>query len=59
VEVPDGESSEPFAARLLEQGVLFAPGSYLGAAGEGYVRVALVPSEAECGRAVAILEEVL
>jgi succinyldiaminopimelate transaminase len=59
VEVPDGESSEPFAARLLEQGVLFAPGSYLGAAGEGYVRVALVPSEEECARAVEILERVL
>jgi succinyldiaminopimelate transaminase len=59
VEVPDGESSEAFAARLLEQGILFAPGSYLGAAGEGYVRVALVPSEEECARAVEILERVL
>jgi acetylornithine aminotransferase len=59
VEVPDGETSESFAERLLEHGVLVAPGSYLGAAGEGYVRVALVPSEDECAHAVAILEEVL
>ena len=59
VEVPSGESSEGFAERLLEQGVLVAPGSYLGAAGEGYVRLALVPSEEECARAVGILEEVL
>ena len=59
LEVPGTESSEAFAERLLEHGVLVAPGSYLGAAGEGYFRVALVPSEAECARAVAILERVL
>jgi len=57
--VPEGESSESFAERLLEHGVLVTPGSYLGAAGEGYFRVALVPSEEDCARAVAILEEVL
>ncbi len=59
LEVPAGESSEGFAERLLEHGILVAPGSYLGAAGEGYFRVALVPSEEECARAVAILEKVL
>ena len=57
--VPDGASSETFAERLLEHGILVAPGSYLGAAGEGYFRVALVPSEEECARAVEILERVL
>ena len=57
--VPEDETSEGFAGRLLEHGVLVAPGSYLGAAGEGYVRVALVPSEEECAEAVAILEGVL
>ena len=59
LEVPAEESSEAFAERLLEHGILVAPGSYLGAAGEGYFRVALVPSEEECARAVAILEDVL
>ena len=59
VAVPDGESSESFAERLLEHGVLVAPGSYLGSAGEGYFRVALVPAEEECARAVDILERVL
>ena len=59
LEVPAGERSEGFAERLLEHGVLVAPGSYLGAAGEGYFRLALVPSEAECARAVEILEELL
>ncbi len=53
------ESSEAFAERLLEHGVLVAPGSYLGAAGEGYVRLALVPSEDDCRRAIEILEELL
>jgi aspartate/methionine/tyrosine aminotransferase len=57
--VPEGESSEGFAERLLEHGVLITPGSYLGAHGEGYVRVALVPSEEECADAVEILERVL
>ncbi len=58
-EVPDGESSEAFAGRLLEHGILVAPGSYLGGAGEGYFRVALVPSEEDCARAVEILERAL
>jgi len=59
VAVPDGETSEGFATRLLEQGVLVAPGSFLGASGEGYVRFALVPTVEECERAVEILESVL
>ena len=58
-EVPDGGTSESFAERLLGHGVLVTPGSYLGSAGEGYFRVALVPSEEECARAVEILERVL
>jgi acetylornithine aminotransferase len=48
-------SSEAFARRLLERGLLVAPGSFFGAAGEGYVRLALVPTLAECERASAIL----
>jgi succinyldiaminopimelate transaminase len=59
VEAPSGESSEDFAERLLEAGVVVTPGSYLGETGEGYVRFALVPGEDECRRAVARLEEVL
>ncbi|MEX0674548.1 MAG: aminotransferase class I/II-fold pyridoxal phosphate-dependent enzyme [Gaiellaceae bacterium] len=59
VAVPAGETSESFAGRLLEHGVVVAPGAYLGAAGEGYVRFALVPSVEDCERAAAILEEVL
>ena len=57
--VPPGESSEAFATRLLEHGVVVAPGSYFGPSGEGYARLALVPSLEECERAAAILTEVL
>jgi succinyldiaminopimelate transaminase len=59
VEVPGGETSEECAERLLRHGVVVAPGSYLGESGEGYIRIALVPTLAECERAAAILEEVL
>ena len=59
VEVPDGETSEGFADRLLERGIVVAPGSYLGESGEGYVRFALVPDDDACRRAAAILEELL
>jgi acetylornithine aminotransferase len=59
VEVPGGESSESAAERLLAHGVVVAPGAYLGSAGEGYVRLALVPTLAECERAAGILEEIL
>jgi succinyldiaminopimelate transaminase len=56
VAVPAGETSESFAERLLEGGVLVTPGSYLGPSGEGYVRLALVPTEERCAEAVARLE---
>jgi acetylornithine aminotransferase len=59
IAAPSGETSEEHAARLLQHGVLVAPGSYLGPSGEGFVRYALVPTEEECARAVAILEDAL
>ena len=59
IAVPEGETSEEHAARLLESGIVVAPGSYLGPSGEGYVRYALVPTESECARAATILEDVL
>ncbi len=46
-----GGPSEPFARALLDEGIVCAPGSFFGPAGEGYARFALVPTEAECGRA--------
>jgi acetylornithine aminotransferase len=55
-EVPGGEASEAFAARLLERGVVVSPGSYFGPAGEGYARLALVPTYDDCRRAAALME---
>ena len=51
--------SEAFARRLLEAGILVAPGSFFGAVGEGYVRMALVPTQADCERAARALEAAL
>jgi N-succinyldiaminopimelate aminotransferase len=59
VEAPGGETSQSFADRLLEHGIVVAPGSYFGPSGEGFVRFALVPTEQECAEAAALLEEVL
>ena len=54
-----GGPSEPFARRLLDHGIVCAPGSFFGAVGEGYARFALVPTQEECERAAGIIEEVL
>ena len=59
LEVPGDEPSEEFAARLLEHGLIVSPGTFFGSAGEGYWRMALVPTEAECRRAAEILEHAL
>jgi succinyldiaminopimelate transaminase len=59
VATPAGETSEGFATRLLELGILVAPGSFLGRSGEGYVRFALVPTDDECRRAVEIIESAI
>jgi succinyldiaminopimelate transaminase len=52
--VPGGDD-EAFAAALLDEGVVVAPGSYLGPGGEGYVRAALVPTVEACRRAADAL----
>jgi N-succinyldiaminopimelate aminotransferase len=54
-----GGSSEEFARRLLEHGVVCAPGSFFGPAGEGYVRFALVPTQEQCERAAEIIRRAL
>jgi succinyldiaminopimelate transaminase len=56
--LPGGESSEEVAERLLQHGIVVAPGAYLGECGEGYVRLALVPTVEECERAARILADV-
>jgi succinyldiaminopimelate transaminase len=51
--------SEDIAERLLEHGIIVSPGNFFGPAGEGYFRIALVPTLEECQRAAQILEQVL
>jgi acetylornithine aminotransferase len=52
VRVPEGHTAGSWALALLEEGIVVAPGTAFGA-GEGYVRVALVPTLAECEEAIA------
>lgn len=54
VMVPEtfGGDDEAYALRLMEEGIIVAPGRSFGAGGEGYVRVALVPALADCRRAL-------
>ena len=59
VAVPEGFTSEAFAEKLLEGGLVVTPGSFLGPSGEGYVRFALVPTLAACERAAAVVERLL
>jgi succinyldiaminopimelate transaminase len=54
--VPDGADDSTWALQLLERtGIVVAPGSFFGAGGAGHVRVALVPTLAECRRAAQLL----
>jgi acetylornithine aminotransferase len=60
VKVPGAGSSLQWALDLLERGgIIVAPGSFFGPEGEGYVRLALVPTLEECRRASGILDELL
>jgi succinyldiaminopimelate transaminase len=58
VQVPGGGSSMEFALDLLDRsGIVVAPGTFFGAEGEGYVRMAMVPVLEECERAAGLFEE--
>jgi len=45
--------------RLLDHGIVVAPGRFFGGGGEGFIRLALVPTVAECREAVDVLSSVL
>jgi acetylornithine aminotransferase len=49
------EGPDSLAAEWLEAGIVVAPGSFFGPAGEGYLRMALVPPLEACERAVEIV----
>ncbi len=58
-EVPEeyGGDDEAYALKLLEEGIIVAPGSSFGPGGEGFFRVALVPTLEECREAIARWEQ--
>ena len=45
--------------RLLAGGIVVSPGRFFGRGGEGYLRLALVPTVAECEAAVGVLQKLL
>ena len=48
VHVPPGFTSESYAARLAEKNILVVPGNSFGPSGEGFIRLAMVPTLADC-----------
>jgi acetylornithine aminotransferase len=59
VAVPGGRTSLDWALDLLDRAdVVVAPGSFFGPEGEGFVRMAMVPTLAECERAAASLDRI-
>jgi acetylornithine aminotransferase len=60
IAVPGGRPSLDWALDLIDRaGVIVAPGSFFGTEGEGYVRMAMVPTLTECERAAERLDEAL
>jgi LL-diaminopimelate aminotransferase len=57
VKVPRSDR-QTFFARLLEQGIVVSPGESFGAGGEGYFRLALVPSLDQIEQAISAWERV-
>jgi acetylornithine aminotransferase len=53
VRIPQGETSESYAARLAERNILVVPGPAFGAEGAGFIRLAMVPTLQDCQAAVA------
>jgi LL-diaminopimelate aminotransferase len=58
VAVPGG-NDEAYALRLLEEGIVVAPGRSFGPGGEGYIRIALVPGVEECKEAIERWERLI
>lgn len=52
--VPADGDAYAYAARCLERGLIISPGGFFGAGGEGFFRLALVPSLEDCARALAV-----
>ena len=59
--VPAGDDDRAYATRLLDAGIVVSPGAMLGLtpAGAGWLRLAMVPTVAECAAAVAAWRRLL
>ncbi len=53
VHVPPGETSDSYAARLAERGILAVPGNRFGPTGAGFIRLAMVPTLDDCKKAIS------
>jgi aspartate/methionine/tyrosine aminotransferase len=53
VQVPPGETSESYSARLASRGILVVPGPSFGPAGQGFIRLAMVPTLEDCKKAIS------
>jgi succinyldiaminopimelate transaminase len=54
VKLPEGVKAEDYALHLLNYGIVISPGEFFGRGGEGYFRIALVPTPQECREAVKV-----
>ncbi len=46
-------SADAYAARCLDAGIVVSPGAFFGPGGDGWIRLALVPSPDDCRKALA------
>lgn len=53
VHVPPGETSDSYAARLASRGILVVPGASFGPSGQGFIRLAMVPTLEDCKKAIS------
>jgi succinyldiaminopimelate transaminase len=52
-QTPAGVSADAYAAKCLDAGIVISPGGFFGAGGDGWFRLALVPSLDQCRAALA------
>jgi len=57
VKPPKGISSKDYALHLLNYGIVVSPGEFFGRGGDGYFRIALVPTLDECREAIKMWEK--
>lgn len=51
--VPGDGDADAYASRCLEAGIVISPGGFFGPGGDGFFRLALVPTVDDCRRALA------